>query len=228
MYELYIANKNYSSWSLRPWLLMVERGIAFHERPVALRDGSSWEAFRRFSPSGKVPCLRDGDTVVWESLAIVEYLAERHPGVWPDEARARAWARCVAAEMHAGFTTLRSTCPMNCAVRVRLHGIDAPLRRDLDRLSELWNEGLACFGGPFLAGPAFGAVDAFFAPVAWRIHSYGLALDEASLAYAQRLRGLPGMQRWYADALTETARLADSEATARRVGTVLEDGRATA
>jgi glutathione S-transferase len=228
VYQLYIGNKNYSSWSLRPWLLMVERGIPFDERQVELQEGSSWEAFRTFAPNGKVPCLREGDIVVWDSLAIIEYLAERHTGVWPDDASARAWARCAAAEMHSGFAALRGTCPMNCAIRVRLHGIDAPLQRDLSRLSELWNEGLARFGGPFLAGDAFGAADAFFAPVAWRILSYGLPLDDASLAYAQRLRELPGMQRWYAAALAETARLKDTEDTARRVGTVREDLRAPA
>ncbi|NUO73129.1 MAG: glutathione S-transferase family protein [Frateuria sp.] len=228
MYQLYIGNKNYSSWSLRPWLLMVERGVPFDERLVALQEGSSWDAFRTFSPSGKVPCLVDGDTVVWDSLAIVEYLAERHPGVWPADAGARAWARCAAAEMHSGFGALRGTCPMNCAIRVRLHGIDASLQRDLSRLAELWNEGLSRFGGPFLAGSAFSAVDAFFAPVAWRILSYGLPLDEASLAYAQRLRELPGMQRWYAAALAEAVRLKDSEDTARRVGSVQQDLRAPA
>jgi glutathione S-transferase len=165
---------------------------------------------------------------VWDSLAIVEYLAERHPGVWPSDAKARAWARCASAEMHAGFTALRTTCPMNCAVRVDLHDVDAPLQHDLSRLAELWNEGLARFDGPFLAGQAFSAVDAFFAPVAWRIQSYRLPLDEVSLAYAQRLRELPGMQRWYAAGLAETVRLQDSEDTARRVGTVHEDLRVPA
>lgn len=228
MYELYVGNKNYSSWSLRPWLLMAEQAIPFDEHLVALQDGSSWDAFRPFAPNGKVPCLRDGDTVVWDSLAIVEYLAERHPGVWPSDAKVRAWARCASAEMHSGFAALRTTCPMNCAVRVDLHGIDAPLQRDLSRLAELWNEGLARFGGPFLAGTAFSAVDAFFAPVAWRILSYRLPLDDVSLAYAQRLRELPGMQRWYTAALAETVRLTDSEDTARRVGTVREDLRTPA
>jgi glutathione S-transferase len=228
VYQLYIGNKNYSSWSLRPWLLMVERGIPFDERLVALQEGSSWDAFRSFSPNGKVPCLNDGGTVVWDSLAIVEYLAERHPGVWPADAAARAWARCAAAEMHSGFAALRGTCPMDCAIRVQLHGIDAPLQRDLSRLAELWNEGLARFGGPFLAGAAFSAVDAFFAPVAWRILSYGLPLDDVSLAYAQRLRELPGMQRWYAAALAESVRLNDTEHTARRVGTVQADLRTSA
>lgn len=223
MYELTIGNKNYSSWSLRPWLLLTERDIPFAEREVPLQQGSSWDAFRAFAPNGKVPCLRDGDTVVWDSLAIVEYLAERHAGVWPGDAQARAWARCASAEMHSGFTALRGTCPMNCAVRVRLHGIDPALERDLARVAELWNEGLARFGGPFLAGHAFTAVDAFFAPVAFRIQSYGLPMDAVALAYAQRLRELPGMQRWYAQALAERVRLTDSEETAQRVGTVLED-----
>ena len=226
MYELYIANKNYSSWSLRPWLLMVERAIPFEERQVALQEGSSWDAFRRFAPNGKVPCLRAAETVVWDSLGIVEYLAERHPGVWPADDAARTWARCASAEMHSGFVALRSTCPMNCGVRVQLHAIEPPLQRDLDRLCELWNEGLERFGGPYLAGAQFSAVDAFFAPVAWRIQSYALPLDERSLTYARRLRELPGMQRWYAAALTETARLNDSEHTAARVGTVQHDLRA--
>src|SRR3569623_3434330 len=114
MLELYIANKNYSSWSLRPWLLMVERDIAFQEHLVALQDGSSWAAFRVFSPNGKVPCLRDGDSVVWDSLAIAEYLAERHPGVWPAEPKARAWARSASAEMHSGFTALCCFCLLFC------------------------------------------------------------------------------------------------------------------
>jgi glutathione S-transferase len=117
---------------------------------------------------------------------------------------------------------------MDCAIRVQLHGIDAPLQRDLSRLAELWNEGLARFGGPFLAGAGFSAADAFFAPVAWRILSYGLPLDDVSLAYAQRLRELPGMQRWYAAALAESARLDDTEHTARRVGIVQADLRAPA
>jgi glutathione S-transferase len=205
---------------------MVERAIPFEERQVALQEGSSWDAFRRFAPNGKVPCLRAGETVVWDSLGIVEYLAERHPGVWPADAAARTWARCASAEMHSGFVALRSTCPMNCGVRVQLHAIEPPLQRDLDRLCELWNEGLDRFGGPYLAGAQFSAVDAFFAPVAWRIQSYALPLDERSLAYARRLRELPGMQRWYAAALTETARLNDSEHTAARVGTMQQDLRA--
>ena len=113
MYELFIANKNYSSWSLRPWVLMKTLGIPFDERliPFAGAGRANFEAFRKISPSAKVPCLRDGDTVVWDSLAIAEYLHERHPGVWPKDAAARAWARSAAAEMHSGFSALRTTAP---------------------------------------------------------------------------------------------------------------------
>src|SRR5579863_6709733 len=111
MYTLHITNKNYSSWSLRPWVLMRECGIAFDERLTPLDDAAGNVAFRRFSPTGKVPCLVDGDITVWDSLAITEYLAERHSGIWPRDPRARAWARSAAAEMHSGFTALRSTCP---------------------------------------------------------------------------------------------------------------------
>jgi Glutathione S-transferase len=226
MYELYIANKNYSSWSLRPWLLLSELGIPFDERLVSFAPGtgSSWSAFRAFSPSGRVPCLRDGDTVVWDSLAITEYLAERHAGVWPSDSQARAWARCAVAEMHSGFGALRTHCGMNCGLRIRLpDSLPAALLADIARIDELWSEGLTRFGGPFLAGDAFGAVDAFFAPVAFRIQTYGLTLGAAADAYAQCLRELPGMRRWYADALQETWRDPDHEDEAIQSGVLLAD-----
>ena len=121
MYTLYIANKNYSSWSLRPWLLMRVLAIPFEERLTPFPTGSSWSLYRPFSPSGRVPCLIDDGWAVWDSLAIAEYLAERHAGVWPSDARARAWARSAAAEMHSSFTALRNTCPMSCGVRVQPH-----------------------------------------------------------------------------------------------------------
>ena len=223
MYALHIANKNYSSWSLRPWLLMRELAICFEERMQTFSEGSSFEAFRSFSPTGLVPCLRDGDAAIWDSLAITEYLAERHPGVWPEQAGARSWARCAAAEMHSGFATLRERCTMNCGIRVRLGEIPPRLARDLARLAELWNEGLARFGGPFLAGGRFSAVDAFFAPVAFRIQTYGLTLDDKSMAYATRLLALPGMRLWYAEALKEPWREAEHEAEAQGAGAWLED-----
>ena len=225
MYTLHIANKNYSSWSLRPWVLLTELGIPFEERLTPFLSGtsSSWQAFRGFSPTGKVPCLHDGDTVVWESLAIAEYVAESHPRVWPADARARAWARSAAAEMHAGFSQLRSRCPMNCGIRLRLHEIPPALARDIDRVQELWSEGLQRFGGPFLAGDAFTAVDAFYAPVTFRIQSYQLAMDDASRAYVQRMLALPSMRRWYDAALKETWRDPDHEQETLQQGVLLED-----
>lgn len=226
MPTLYIANKNYSSWSLRPWILMRALGMGFDERLVQFEAGSSWKTFRSFSPNGKVPCLVDGDVTVWDSLAISEYLAERHPGVWPADAKARAFARCTAAEMHSGFNALREQCTMNCGVRVKLHGVDAALARDLARVSELWNDGLERFGGPFLAGSAFTAADAFYAPVAFRIQTYSPPLDPAAHAYAQRLLDLPAMREWYASALAETWRDEAHEAEIARWGEVVEDLRA--
>src|SRR4249919_2507917 len=150
MYDLFIGNKNYSSWSLRPWVLMRELNIPFNERLVPFGGAQNPDAFRGFSPTGKVPCLVDEDITVWDSLAITEYVGERHAGVWPAEAAARAWARSAAAEMHSGFQALRNTCGMNCVVRVTLHAINAALKRDQARLDTLWTDGLAKFGGPFL------------------------------------------------------------------------------
>ena len=226
MYELFIANKNYSSWSLRPWVLMRERGIEFIERIMPFSDNGNFDAFRAFSPTGKVPCLREGAVTVWDSLAIAEYLAERHPGVWPADAVARAWARCAAAEMHSGFGVLRDRCSMTVGQRVRLHEVPAALQRDIARIDELWNEGLRRFGGPFLAGASFTAVDAFYAPVAFRIQTYALELSAASLAYAARLRDLPSMRDWTAAALAETWRERAHEEEIARAGTIVQDLRA--
>ena len=224
MYQLYIANKNYSSWSLRPWLLMRQLNIPFTEQ-LQQFAADNYHSFRTFSPTGKVPCLHDDAIVVWESLAIVEYLAERHPGVWPEDAAARNFARSACSEMHAGFSTLRSVCTMNCGVRVALQDPPAALGKELQRLDELWQQGLQQFGGPFLAGEQFTAVDAFFAPVAFRIQSYGLQLSEPSMAYAQRLLDLPAMQQWYEAALDESWREVSHEAENGLYGRVLVDYR---
>jgi glutathione S-transferase len=219
MLTLYIANKNYSSWSLRPWVLMRELQIAFEERLVPFGGPS----FRSFSPSGKVPCLVDGETAVWDSLAITEYLAEHYPAVWPAQAARRSWARCAAAEMHSGFPHLRNICSMNCGVRVRLGTIPPALAADWSRIDELWNEGLGRFGGPFLAGDAFTAADAFFAPVAFRIQTYSPPLSAAALQYAARLLALPSMHAWYEDAIRESWRDEEHETEARRVGELIAD-----
>jgi len=219
---LYIANKSYSSWSLRPWVLMSELGIPFEETLVPFGVGP---AFRSFSPSGRVPCLHDGDAVVWDSLAIVEYLADDHPAVWPSNRTARAWARSASAEMHSGFAALRTQCGMICGVRIRLHEIGGGLKADVDRIGELWSEGLDRFGGPFLAGNTFTAVDAFFAPVAFRVQTYGLALPDPAAAYVERLLALPSMRRWYDASLAESWREDKYEQETLRYGELIEDFR---
>jgi glutathione S-transferase len=224
MYDLFIGNKNYSSWSLRPWVLLRELAIPFRERQVMFSGDNT--AFREFSPTGKVPCLVDGDTTVWDSLAITEYLGERHAGVWPAEARARAWARSAAAEMHSGFFGLRNTCTMNCGIRVTLTQVDDALKRDLGRLEELWAEGLGRFGGPFLTGQKFCAVDAFYAPVAFRLQTYEPPVEVGARRYAAQLLAQPSLQAWYGAALAETFRDESHEAEARAVGTWTADLRA--
>lgn len=225
MYTLHIANKNYSSWSLRPWILMKELGIAFDEQLVVFGDEPSWQAFRRRSPSGKVPCLIDESTTVWDSLAIIEYLAERHDGVWPSDSKARAWARCAAAEMHSGFQPLRDLCSMNVGLRIRMNAISESLQRDIHRIDSLWLDGLQQFGGPFLAGERFTAVDAFFAPVVFRVRTYGLDLSDETAAYVERVLALGGMQQWEAEALAEPWRDTAHEDVAFTVGTLLADHR---
>jgi glutathione S-transferase len=227
MFDLYIGNKNYSSWSLRPWVLMRELGIPFREIVVPFGGAANPDAFRAFSPSGKVPCLVDGAITVWDSLAITEYVAERHAGVWPAEAAARAWARCAAAEMHSGFQALRNTCGMNCGLRIRLHSMDAALDRDLRRLERLWADGLSRFGGPFLAGPRFSAADAFFAPVAFRLQTYDPPLDADARRYVAQLLALPSLQHWYTAALAETWRDAEHEQEVSSVGVWIQDLRAS-
>ena len=200
--------------------------ISFKEELSPLVEGSCWDEYRTFSPSGLVPCLRDGELVVWESLAIVEYLAEQHDGVWPSDTQARAWARCATAEMHAGFSALRNECSMNCGVRVQLHTISTALQHNLSRLDELWNEGLSRFHGPFLAGDSFTAVDAFFAPVAFRIQTYQLPMSDTASAYVQRLLDLELMRDWYDAALKESWREMGHEKEMLNTGVIIEDLRA--
>ena len=227
MYDLYIANKNYSSWSLRPWALMRELGIGFREHLVPFGQEASWQRYREICPSGRVPCLIDGETRVWDSLAIAEYLAERHEGVWPADSRARAWARCAAAEMHSGFSELRNRCSMSCGHRIELFDMPVALERDVARLDALWDEGLRRFGGPYLAGASFTAVDGFYAPVAFRVQSYGLNLDWMAGAYVKHLLATRALREWYADALKETLRDVPHDEEIVRAGRVLQDLRAS-
>ena len=223
MYTLFIGNKNFSSWSLRPWLLMQELQIDFDEQLMPFTDGGSWDQFREFSPTGMVPCLHDDARVVWESLGIVEYLADRHAGVWPSDGDAKAWARCATAEMHSGFSHLRNLCPMTVGQRIALHETPDGLKKDLERLQELWQQGLERFAGPFLAGADFCAVDAFFAPVAFRVQTFGLDLSTPCTAYVQHLLGLSGMQAWQSAALLETFTEPSHEAEIAQLGTLIED-----
>ncbi|EMI5491243.1 glutathione S-transferase family protein [Providencia stuartii] len=206
MYKLWIANKNYSSWSLRPWILLKVLNIPFDENICYFEVGigkSSHDKFKSFSPSGLVPCLVDGKQTVWDSLAISEYLYEEYPQVWPTDKSARTWARCASAEMHSGFSVLRQTCPMNLSRQSPLEKISRELQADLNRLQQLWQEGFTTFGGPWLAGAQFTAVDAFFAPIAFRIRSYQLPVSNAEQQWVDRMIALPAMQEWYHSALTE-------------------------
>jgi glutathione S-transferase len=226
MYQLYIGNKVYSSWSLRPWVLLRSLDIGFTEQLVPFGDPAAWTAYRRISPSGKVPALVDAGVWIWDSLAITEYLAERHPGVWPSDAMARAWARSAAAEMHSSFSELRHRCSMCCGVRIRLFEQPAPLEHDVARIARLWTEGLGRYGGPFLAGRVFTAVDAFFAPVVFRAQTYGLSLDAKSQGYLQHMLAQPAVKQWYDEAVQERFRDAEHEEHVARMGTLLEDYRA--
>lgn len=224
MFDLYIGNKNYSSWSLRAWLLMRELSIPFNEHQHRF-GGADWQSLVAISPSGRVPCLVDGSTTVWDSFAIAEYLAESHPSVWPSERTARAYARSAAAEMHSGFVALRNGCPMTCGVRIRLQGANTALNHDVARIQDLWAMGLLRFGGPFLAGTRFTAVDAFFAPIAFRAQTYGMTLNAISQGYVTQLLHLAGMRAWYVDALKETFRDEPHEKEIAAIGELIEDFR---
>ena len=230
MYTLHIANKNYSSWSLRPWILLHQLDIAFTEamHPFMANIDEQRKAFAAFSPTRKVPVLQDAQTAIWDSLAIAEYLAERHTGVWPQDAQARAWARSAASEMHSGFGQLREMCSMNCALRARLRSMPAPLQAELARINDLFNEGLSRFGGPFLAGSAFTAVDAMYAPVIFRFQTYGLPLTGAAAAYMTTVLELPAMRQWQAEAVAENSIDPAHEQGISAYADIVDDARKTA
>ena len=213
MPKLYIGNKNYSSWSMRPWVLLRQAGIAFDEVMVrfdSFAPGSQFKAtLAGTSPTGKVPVLVDGDLVVWDTLAIAEYVAEHYPDkqLWPTDPKARARARSVCAEMHSGFTALRSACPMNIEADLADTGAliwrdNAGVRADVQRLVEMWSALLQEHGGPLLFGQ-FTIADAFYAPVCMRLHTYALPLPPHIAAYVQRVRELPGVKAWIDGALAE-------------------------
>ncbi|WP_342129598.1 glutathione S-transferase family protein [Hydrogenophaga sp. OTU3427] len=213
MLKLYIGNKNYSSWSMRPWVLMRQAGIAFEEVMVRFDSFDAGSDFKRalqgLNPVGKVPVLVDGDLVIWDTLAIAEYLAERFPekALWPADVKARARARSVCAEMHSGFGALRSTCPMNIEATLPEVGAlawrDKPaLRADVARIEAMWSGLLQQHGGPLLFG-AFGIADAYFAPVCMRLRTYGLPVSDTVRAYVDRVAALPGVAAWTDGALAE-------------------------
>lgn len=225
-YTLITANRNYSSWSLRPWVLMKALGIDFEDEMV-LFEAENYDNFRKFAPNGQVPCLKDGDRTVWDSMAIMEYLAERHDGVWPADEPARAWARCATAEMHGGFAPLRNICPMNIGVRATLNEIDGQLQRNIDRIGELFSEGIESFGGPWLAGKSFTAVDAFYAPVAYRVRTFDLDIGEKGRAWVDHIIAHPAMENWEEMGLAEKHREVGHEEEIAAVAKVMADYRAT-
>jgi glutathione S-transferase len=195
--HLIIGNKNYSSWSLRPWLAIKAAGIAFEETVISLEAKDFKARITALSGAGRVPVLIDGDVRVWESLAILEYLAEKFPaaGLWPEQAPARAFARAIAAEMHAGFMPLRRHLPMNVARPVKTRALDAGAAADVTRIDAVWNECHAKYGGPFLFG-RFGAADAMYAPVVWRFHTYAVEVSDTSRAYMRAVLELPASIEW--------------------------------
>jgi glutathione S-transferase len=213
-YTLVIGNKNYSSWSLRPWLLMRHAGLPMREVRVPLYTRESKAQILRYSPSGKVPCLVDGTLSVWDSLAICEYLDERHPdlGLWPEDRAARATARSVSAEMHAGFQHLRANMSMNCRRELPGRGRTPEVIAEIARIQDLWSSCRRAHGsaGPFLFG-RFSIADAMYAPVVLRFRTYAVELVPECRAYADAMLALPAIQQWLADAGTETEVIAAFE-----------------
>ncbi|GAA0866213.1 glutathione S-transferase family protein [Sphingopyxis soli] len=224
MYVLITANRNYSSWSLRPWVLMRALGLSFEDRVEPFARPVNYEAFRSFSPTGQVPALLHEGRTIYDSLGIALYLADRHAGVWPADADARAWAQCATAEMHSGFAALRNDCTMNVGVRVTPKPMSDALRSNVARIRELFEEGLARFGGPWLAGPDFSAVDAFYAPVAFRIRTYGLDV-RGGQAWVDHMLAHPAMIEWERQALLESWREESHEEELAAAGVITADYR---
>jgi glutathione S-transferase len=205
MYKLYIGNKNYSSWSLRGWLVTKLSRAPFEEKLVPLAGVTPNPANYAFSPSGLVPCLHDGDTVVWDTLAIAEYLAERHAGMWPEAPKARGWARSITCEMHSGFGAMRNDMTMCIRERIDVRPWSPAVVQNIERVTQIWNESRAHFaaGGEFLCG-AFSIADCFYAPVAYRFQTYGVVPEGAARAYLAALLAHPLLREWEKAALAET------------------------
>ena len=205
--KLVIGNKNYSSWSMRPWMAMKIARIAFEERVISLDDPAFKSELRKLTPAGKVPVLIDGDRHIWESLAIIEYLAEKFPDakLWPSDAGARAHARVICAEMHAGFAPLRDHCAMNMMRPPSKRELPPEVQRDVTRIDQMWTDCRARFGegGPFLFGAA-GAADAMYAPVVSRFHTYNIDVGEDARTYMAAVMALPEWSEWETAARQET------------------------
>lgn len=206
MLKLVIANKLYSSWSMRPWLVLRACGIAFEEVVIPLRTPESKSRLAAYSPSGKVPVLIDGDIAVWESLAIIEYLSEAYPDklIWPRDRQARAYARAISNEMHGGFMPLRQGCPMNLGGRYKTPELTDALKANVDRIEAIWAEARARFGtgGRYLCGE-FSAADAMYAPIVTRLDSYQIPVKSATHAYMNTILAHPGFLAWKSAALVE-------------------------
>lgn len=206
--HLIIANKLYSSWSMRPWLVMRAIGLDFEETVIPLRQTDTTERIRTYSPSGKVPVLIDGDVKVWESLAIISYLADKFPDkpIWPDGMVARAHAKSISMEMHGGFQALRQACPMNLGKRFAPPAVTEELKANVARIEEIWRETRSSFGagGPYLFGARFTAADAMFAPVATRLDSYSISVAPDTRAYVDAIYANPQFIEWRNAAFNET------------------------
>jgi len=205
--KLITGDKNYSSWSMRPWVLMRHAGLAFEDVLIELKQPDTTQRIREYSPSARVPCLvLDDGQSVWESLAIMETLAERYPekGFWPTDAKARAHARAVASEMHGGFSALRNAMPMDIWLRAPGKGATPESLADVARIDALWSDCLKRYGGPFLFGEQFGIADAMYAPVVMRFTSYAPTLSEAAQGYIERVKAVPAVREWIEAAERET------------------------
>lgn len=212
MLKLVIANKLYSSWSLRPWLMLTAFSIPFEEIVIPLREADSRSRVLEYSPSGKVPALVDDDVTIWESLAIIEYLAEKHPdiAIWPKNGKARAHARSISNEMHGGFQTLRQACPMHLGARFATPPLTELLKANVDRIEDIWAETRNRYGagGPYLFG-TFSAADAMYAPVATRFETFQIPVREATQAYMDAVLAHPALVSWRQAALAEPWKIAE-------------------
>ena len=208
MLKMVVGNKKYSSWSLRPWLVLKHAGVAFEEVVVPLDLPETAQNIRKYSPSGRVPALIDGDLTVWDSLAIAEYLHEKFPqkGLWPKDAARRARARSIAAEMHSGFANLRNDCSMKIVQQYPYKTLRPETQADVDRIVSIWEECLKESGGPFLFGKEPCIADAFYAPVVSRLRTYSIPVKGAAKAYCDTVWAWPALQAWVADAQRETLR----------------------